>query len=127
MAPLFGIPLQFKDFLYLSAYAHCGEPYPPAKGKGREGNYNYTIALRFIMGHTVFGKSQGILPNLVRETLEKSWSFIIENNWPPFMQNDNDRALVLKICVNCRVKHIIYICFFAAHKFFNPLSANPTK
>ena len=35
-------------------------------------------------GHTIFQKSQGILPNLVRETLEKSDNFI-QNHCSPYI------------------------------------------
>ena len=60
-----------------------------------------------MMGHTIFGTSQEILLNLVRENMEKSGSFIITSHCSPCMRNDNDRALALKVHVNCNVKHTL--------------------
>ena len=44
----------------------------------------YITLLGSMMGHTTFEKCHGLLPNLVRENLQKSGNLIIQNHWSPY-------------------------------------------
>ena len=45
-----------------------------------------------MMGYTIFGKSQEILPDLVGESLEKAGNLYVHNHWSPSMLLANQIA-----------------------------------
>ena len=54
--------------------------------------FNTTCPLRSMMGYTIFGKSQEILPDLVGESLEKAGNLYVHNQWSPSMLLANQIA-----------------------------------